>query len=361
GQANRITAATGGTYVSGIVAGTIVDTITGLVEGAVADINQVTLVPTAEIAPFVTSIDPAAYGPLDGNVSHSLDFDVTFTGTHCGLAGPEEFNGSLDVMVDGSKVGEKTVKITVPGCNVAPTDLALVCQLTPVAINTPATLSFSFTDPDATDAHDVDIAWDDTTSSHIDLAAGVTAGAADHTYTAVGVYQPTVTVTDSFGETVEATCENYIVVFDPNGGFVTGGGWIDTAAGSYPADPTLDGRANFGFVSKYKKGQIVPTGSTEFQFHATDFNFHSEDYEWLIVSGSKAQFKGTGTINGEGSYKFMVTATDGGTGKTATPDTFRIKITDGSTVVYDNKLGGSDEFGAAPTQDIGSGSIVIHK
>ena len=53
-----------------------------------------------------------------------------------------------------------------------------------------------------------------------------------------------------------------------------------------------------------------------------------------MVSGTKAQFKGVGTINGAGEYTFMLTAVDG------RPDTFRIKIwpVDGTVdhVVYDN-------------------------
>ena len=49
----------------------------------------------------------------------------------------------------------------------------------------------------------------------------------------------------------------------------------------------------------------MPTGNTEFQFHAADLNFHSSSYEWLVVTGSDyAKFKGAGTINGEGDYKF---------------------------------------------------------
>ena len=42
-----------------------------------------------------------------------------------------------------------------------------------------------------------------------------------------------------------------ITVYDPNAGFVTGGGWIDSPLGAYIPDPALAGRANFGFVSKY--------------------------------------------------------------------------------------------------------------
>jgi hypothetical protein len=148
-----------------------------------------------------------------------------------------------------------------------------------------------------------------------------------------------------------------IVVYDPTAGFVTGGGWIDSPADAYKPDPSLTGKANFGFVSKYKKGADTPSGNTEFQFHAASLNFHSDAYEWLLVTGNDyARFKGTGTINGgtcseslDDFYRFHVWAGDD------SPDTFRIRIwcEDAGGVetdVYDN---GFD-------QAISGGSIVIH-
>jgi uncharacterized repeat protein (TIGR01451 family) len=153
-----------------------------------------------------------------------------------------------------------------------------------------------------------------------------------------------------------------VVFFDPSGGFVTGGGWIIAQAGSYRPDPTLSGRANFGFNSKYKKGANVPDGQTEFQFQVGNLNFHSESYQWLVVSACKAQYKGTGTINGQAGYGFLLTAYDGDC-TTKKPDMFRIKIwklSDGS-IVFDNNLGGSDDIDAANPQIISGGSIVVHK
>ena len=146
-----------------------------------------------------------------------------------------------------------------------------------------------------------------------------------------------------------------IVFYDANNGFVTGGGWITSPAGAYAANPSLTGRANFGFVSKYQKGATVPTGNTEFQFQVANLNFKSTSYDWLVISGSKAQYKGSGTISGAGSYKFMLTATDG------SPDRFRIKIWDATTgaIVYDNQQGASDT--SDPATAIAGGSIVIHK
>jgi len=135
------------------------------------------------------------------------------------------------------------------------------------------------------------------------------------------------------------------------GGMVTGGGWINSPAGAYKPDDLLEGKANFGFMSKYKKGAKVPTGNTEFQFQTGDLNFHSDTYDWLIVNqnGDNAQFKGKGTINGAGNYGFMLWAQD----HANIPDTFRIKIwdkDDNDTVIYDNGV----------NQILGGGNIVIH-
>ena len=43
-------------------------------------------------------------------------------------------------------------------------------------------------------------------------------------------------------------------------------------------------------------------------------------------------------------------------------DRFRIKIKNGGTVVYDNQMNNaSDDIDTATPQDLGGGSIVIHK
>ena len=152
--------------------------------------------------------------------------------------------------------------------------------------------------------------------------------------------------------------ERYFVVYDPDGGFVTGGGWIDSPAGAYSPDPSLAGKANFGFNAKYQKGKSIPTGQTEFNFKVANVNFHSSSYEWLVVAGAKAQFKGTGTINGIGNYGFIITIIDGDLRGRGFPDMFRIKIWDSHGVIYDNQMNSGDS--ADPTTIIGGGSIVIH-
>ena len=155
---------------------------------------------------------------------------------------------------------------------------------------------------------------------------------------------------------IDSATYRYVVVYDPDGGFVTGGGWIDSPAGAYTPDPELTGRANFGFVAKYKKGQITPDGNTNFQFQAAGLHFESTAYDWLVITGGeRAKYKGVGTINGEGDYGFMLTATDSDDG-----DTFRIKIWDIDTgdVIYDNwSIDGDDSYDGTA---LGGGSIVVH-
>jgi hypothetical protein len=103
-------------------------------------------------------------------------------------------------------------------------------------------------------------------------------------------------------------------------------------------------------------------GETEFRFRVTDLNFHSDTYQWLVIAGPKAQFKGDGAINGAGNYGFLLKATDGQVSGGGGVDKFRIKIWDkdnGDAIVYDNQMDAAED--ADPTTDIGGGSIVVHK
>jgi hypothetical protein len=233
------------------------------------------------------------------------------------------------------------------------------------AIN-PLTVKASFTDPD-NGPWTYTINWDDGSPSATGSATPAPATfQASHSYSNPGVYSINVCVKDAF--MASGCAQVWIVVYDPNGGFITGGGWLNVAPGSYTGGPGLSGRANFGFNSQYKKGASVPTGETEFNFQAGNMNFHAGVYSWLIVSGYKAQYKGTGTINGAGKYSFTLTAYDGDLmSPTAGPDKFRIRITDdnnSNAVVFDNRItadASPNNLDTADPQVISGGSIVIHK
>ncbi len=268
-------------------------------------------------------------------------------------------NFTATLTVKDSYGGIGTASVTVTVNTVAPTVESAL--LAPVQIKTAITAIASFSDPGTLDTHTAVWDWGDGTTSPATVTETNGSGSVNgsHTYTSAGVYTVTLTVTDKDGGIGTSTYVS--VVYDPNGGFVTGGGWFNSAAGAYAADPSITGETNFGFVSKYQKGARVPKGNTEFQFNAGSLNFLSTSYDWLVISGNKAQCKGSGTINGTGNYGFMLTATDGQYNGGTAPDMFRIKITnntDGS-VVYDNQMNAADN--ADPTTVIGGGSIVIHK
>jgi hypothetical protein len=178
----------------------------------------------------------------------------------------------------------------------------------------------------------------------------------------VGVLKVTATVGVGCSASVA-----YIPVYDASGSFVTGGGWINSPEGAYAEDPLLVGKANFGFVSRYKKGSSQVNGNTEFQFQAGSLNFKSTMHEAgsLVISGKRATYRGTGTINGQSGFKFVVVAIDGNWNGQTNPDEFRIKIsTDSGLVIYDNQMGKDENTENATilgNNGQGGGSIVIHE
>lgn len=249
--------------------------------------------------------------------------------------------------------------------NAIPT-LGAVSSSDSVAIGVSMSFSVGFADNDTADTHTATWAWGDGTTSVASVSGSGGNGTAtgSHTFTQAGVYDVTLTLTDSTGKSAAVT--KSVVAYDPAGGFVTGGGWINSPVGAYRADQTKSGRASFGFVSKYKKGAAVPSGETEFVFSTVGLNFFSSQYDWLVIGGARAQYKGVGTINGRSGYKFMLTAVDGNLIAKGTSDRFRIKIwhsdEDGNDVVdYDNQIDTSTVGGNSEGTVIGGGSIVIHK
>ncbi len=293
-------------------------------------------------------------------VGCSEDGSFEFNGDICieGLTVGDTYKIMLVSFTEGSS-GEYTLQIDSPCQGQASGDAVPVVSNTtaipnPVEIEFPVTITADIFDSDSNVSSAEYNINGETWSTMVISGTGVTVAASiDIPGGFINSEVLTVCVrgTDAAGNISDEECI-YLPVYDPSAGFVTGGGWIDSPEGAYVVDPSAVGKANFGFVSKYKKGTTVPDGNTEFQFKAAGLDFHSSEYEWLVVTGSNyAKFKGSGTINGEGSYKFMIWAGDGDT------DTFRIKIweededeDENETVTYDN---GFD-------QAIGGGSIVIH-
>ena len=326
-------------------------------------------------------------GPYSGSEAATITFDATGSSDPAGK--PLEYRWSFgDGSPDATEAkpihayadnGTYTVTLTVSNGNlsstavttarvdnVAPAVGLVTAPSDPMQVTTAASLSAAFTDQGTADTHTASVEWGDGTSTAASVteAAGSGNAAATHLYSQAGVYTVTVTVTDDDGGVAQSVY-SYVVVYDPSAGFITGGGWILSPAAACKivvlCGSAAEGKASFGFVSGYQHGASVPTGNTEFVFHAGRFGFSSSSYQWLVIAGAKAQYKGSGTINGAGDYGFMLSATDGEMPGGDGIDRFRIKIWDKSTgaVIYDNVPGGSDDP-SANMQALGGGSIQIH-
>ncbi|HEX7140298.1 MAG TPA: DNA/RNA non-specific endonuclease [Vicinamibacterales bacterium] len=324
-------------------------------------VNFVNHPPTASISAPATGSEGTAISvtggatDVDPGDSFTFAFSVTkngsayTTGSASGSGTPFTFtpddNGTYVVseVVTDSHGGQGTASASINVANVDPVISAVTGPTAPLPLSgATATIAVIYTDAGSADTQTATFAWDDTTTSTAPCSAG--SCTASHTFTATGVYHVVVTVTDDDGGSATRDFQ-YVIVYDPAGGFVTGGGWINTPS---------SGKANFNINSKYQKGQQLPQGNTSFQY--TGFAFTSTSYDWMVIAGNKAQVKGTGTIaNMSGTFRFIATATDG-------PDAFRIKIWDASnsTVVYDNVPGASDDIDAATPQLLGGGNIQIH-
>ena len=315
---------------------------------------------TKEVADFPLFVDG---NPLTSGVVNTLS-----AGAHT-VSETEEPGYAATISGDCAADGSITLYLgDVASCTITNNDIDVEGPVTtnveavpnPVAVNTNITLT-AFVDDTATggsniasaeysinsgiyiDMFAVDLAYDQS-SEEVTVNIGA--------FEEPAVLEICVRGIDAVGNVGAEDCI-FLAVYDPDGGFVTGGGWIYSEVGYCQLDEFCagaEGKANFGFVSKYKKGATVPSGNTEFQFKAGNLNFHSSIYEWLVVTGSDyARFKGRGTINGVGDYRFMIWAGDDD------PDTFRIRIwTEDEfgveTDVYDND----------GDQAIEKGSIIVH-
>ena len=311
------------------------------------------------------SFDGSASSDPDGDaVTFAWDFGDGDTGTGATPSHAYGDNGAytISLTVDDGNSGRHVATTTAIISNVAPSVGALVVPTNPLALVSGGTVSMitvPYSDPGTSDTHTGALACADGSAGAVTASGGIATGSC--TFTAAGVYTVAMTVTDDDGGTDTETAAAYIVIYDPSAGFVTGGGWITSPAGAYADDPSLSGKATFGFVSRYQKGATIPSGNTEFQFHAASFDFKSTSYQWLVIAGARAQYKGEGGIAGRtGAYGFLLTAIDGAVDGGGGVDKFRIKVWDlvSGNVVYDNQIGQTDVSGAATA--LGGGSIVVH-
>jgi hypothetical protein len=182
-------------------------------------------------------------------------------------------------------------------------------------------------------------------------------------FTTAGVYKLQMNITDQNKITsyvnTNGDVEELIVIYDPNGGYAYGGGWFNSPAGALNSDPAATGKVSYGFTTNYFKNSTYPKGETQFEFKIGKFEYNALNFDYLSISGVKAQFKGTGKIiGGQSGINFIMTVIDGDLDGTGI-DKVRMKIYNKNTgqVYYDNQPGASDA--ANPTTAVGNNSSIV--
>jgi hypothetical protein len=177
------------------------------------------------------------------------------------------------------------------------------------------------------------------------------------TPTVPGYYIVTLTITDAAGNSVSLT--TVVVVFDRGDGFLNGRGKFNSPAGAFVANPSLSGRVDFDFDTRYRQNDMAPSGTSSFKFamNGMDFESTSVDQDWFMVGFARGMYRGNGTINGTGNYKFLVSGVDGDDLTPVAVDKIRLKIVDAATgtLIYDNQMGAPDT--AMATCPITGGNI----
>jgi FtsP/CotA-like multicopper oxidase with cupredoxin domain len=316
-----------------------------------------------------TAVDPDG-DPVTTTWSFAPGVGVD-AGATCAIAAPN----SLDTTINCTDDGTFTITLTASdGINapVAVNATLTVANVPPtVMIGSPpsgsvfiigSTVSIvaSITDPGSNDTLSCTFTWDGGGPNDVVVPVAGTCSASN-TFNTAGVFTSTVTGSDDDGGTDVETV--VIVVFNPESK-VTGGGTINSPAGAVVAAPALTGTAHFNLNPRYLQDDLVPSGQGKFRFQAAGIDFDSTALEYLVVTGSKGQLRGSGTINGGGSYGFLMTVVDGKLPGSGGADRFRMKIWNklaGDAVVYDNVPGAPDDIDIANPAPTSGGNITIHK
>ena len=177
---------------------------------------------------------------------------------------------SVTLMDDGGIANggvDKTTKsltITVTPVNDPPVITAFAGPLLPNPVNTSVSASGTFQDPDLGDSppdtYTGTIDWGDGNTTNVTIAAGSGTSrnfSGSHAYAAAGVYTAVAHIKDFGGLTSDATYQ-YVVVYDPGAGFVTGGGWINSPAGAYYLDPSLSRQGDVRIRLQVQEGTDHP-------------------------------------------------------------------------------------------------------
>jgi hypothetical protein len=265
-------------------------------------------------------------------------------------------NGTYTVLVNitDNQGATGSASSTVTVNNATPSVGIITTSLNPVQVNVATSVSSNFTDPGVLDTHNAVWNWGDGTSSVATISETNGSGSitGTHTYTVAGVYEIILNVTDNDGGSSTQTFQ-YLSVYNPTPqGLFSAGQKFISPPGAFSQNPNATGNVLFGLSYKYQGD--IPVGNRQFtmDFISGNFEFNATSVTSLIISNGLGTLRGSGTVNGQGTYTYLVVGKEGA-------NTIRIQIQDSfGNSVYDTQPTASDT--SEPTTSVTAGNVLAH-
>jgi hypothetical protein len=179
------------------------------------------------------------------------------------------------------------------------------------------------------------------------------------------------------GYYVGQTTNIIVEVAQPDGNFITGGGYLDMSSSNGSLGASAGSKMNFGFNVKYNKGSkpqpqgrvnvIFRVGATTYQIKSTSIDMLSLGFAqtcqgppsatcWGVSTfTSKANLTNLVTGSGGGGYSLVISLTD--KGEPGKADSFSVQLRDNSNVlVFSSNWSGS----ATSEKVLSGGNLVVH-
>lgn len=217
-----------------------------------------------------------------------------------------------------------------------------------------------------------------TTTVVLDNPADIKIGTASCNGTLSGLAAHTINVfvNNYYVGTTQAVVE----VAQPDGNFITGGGYLTmtNSAGTYAA--TTGSRMNFGFNVKYTKGNkpqpqghvnvIVRVGTRVYQIKSTSIDFLSLGFAQACSGPPSSTCWGISTFESKanlsdvtnpaspsslgGGFKLVIALTD--KGEPGSSDSFSVQLSNSSQLLFSSSWTGTK----TAEQVISGGNLVVH-
>lgn len=196
-------------------------------------------------------------------------------------------------------------------------------------------------------------------------SAGKERASASHSYTRPGIYTVTASVSDRAGNSVDVSRK--VIAYAPGVGAAAGSGSFISPLAAGHGRFRQAGMARFSFIvpatgQSLQSATSAQPAHSALHFDAGGLSFVSKD---VRAQGGRGRFEGSGTLNGQGGYRFALAAT---ASRSASGEPGRMKLriwridraTGKETVVYDNgdAGGGDGRVRAARPAASGVGAIA---